>query len=114
MCCVASWSHAACDHPPWPICRQRKSGASACSPRARPTPAALFPRERMGSPTHILLHFFKPPPHPPPHTHHHPAAAGEDDRERMGNALAQMAELQPMGTTLATANIETKVRPAAT
>jgi hypothetical protein len=27
----------------------------------------------------------------------------------MGNAIAAMAELQPMGTTLATAQIQTKV-----
>ncbi|KAL4459188.1 hypothetical protein ABPG75_014053 [Micractinium tetrahymenae] len=33
---------------------------------------------------------------------------GENERERMGNALAQMAELQPMGTTLDTAQIQTK------
>lgn len=34
--------------------------------------------------------------------------AGANSQERMGNALAQMAELQPMGTTLATTEIKTK------
>lgn len=35
--------------------------------------------------------------------------AGADEGERMGNALAAMAQLQPVGTTLDTAHIKTKV-----
>ncbi|KAL4852636.1 Protein PHOTOPERIOD-INDEPENDENT EARLY FLOWERING 1 [Chlorella vulgaris] len=37
-----------------------------------------------------------------------PLIKGENEEERMGNAIAAMAELQPMGTTLATAQIQTK------
>ena len=38
---------------------------------------------------------------------------GEDSQERMGNAIAAMAELQPAGTTLDTAHIKTKARGGA-